>query len=541
MIKMTKNKLFIRSFFLAISILILVGCQKKINKISTSASWNPSIAVPVGEANFLISDLLVNIDSGIIVGPLGGMSIEYEENLDSVLASDFISLEDYTEVFDLTPPGLVSVPVFLNGTTLSNSENVSTSYDAPSGVEINTLNFKSGTLTLNVVSTFQHDATLNVTITDLVDVNSLPITRSLNLLYEGNPSTSQTVSVDLSGYSADFTGGGTLTNSLRASIDATITGTGTPGNPIVGDETINLSLGLSDLEYENLTGYFGQDPLTSSSDSLLLKIFQSTNNQGSLSFSNPSLTFDINNSFGVPININFDNFETIDSITGQSSPLVLSEPSLAINTPLLMGETRNTQLTLNNQNTTNIESILDVNPKYFKYDISAIPNPNGNTGQLNFIESGSKMVVKANLNLPFEGKAYGIKAKDTIDYSLDGTDVSSVESLLFRSNVDNGFPISFSAQAIFTDDNFNPIFTLSDSPISLVGGANVDSEGKVTSSVNNITNVKLSQDQVNLLGNVEHIIIDGVINTTDYQNSTVKFYDSYGISLKLGFILEVKN
>ena len=71
--------------------------------------------------------------------------------------------------------------------------------------------------------------------------------------------------------------------------------------------------------------------------------------------------------------------------------------------------------------------------------------------------------------------------------------------------------------------------------------ANVDSEGKVTSSVNNITNVKLSQDQVNLLGNVEHIIIDGVINTTDYQNSTVKFYDSYGISLKLGFILEVKN
>jgi hypothetical protein len=538
---MTKNKIYFRSFFTAIFLLILVGCQKKINKISTSSSWNPSIAVPIGEANFLISDLLVNIDSGIIVGPLGAMSIEFEENLDSVLATDFISLDDFTEIFDLTPSGLVPAPIFPNGTTLSNSASVSTSYNAPSGVEINTLNFSGGTLDLTVTSTFQHDAELNITISDIFDANSSPIVTTISLVYTGGGTTTQTVSIDLTDYSADFTAGGTLTNSLRATIDVTITGTGTPGNPIVGNEIINLTLGLNNLEYENITGYFGQDPLTSASDSLLLKIFQNINNQGDLTFTNPSLTFDITNSFGVPIDINFGNFESIDSITSQSSSLVLSEPSLSINAPSSFGQSVNTQLTLNNQNTTNIETILGVNPKYFKYDISAIPNPNGNAGQLNFIESTSKMVVKASLDLPFEGKAYGISAKDTLDYSLEDTDVSSIESLMFRFNVDNGFPISFSAQAIFTDENYNPIFSLFDTPTSLANGANIDAEGKVSSSVKNITNVKLMKEQVDLLGNVKHIIIDGVVNTTDYQNSTVKFYDSYGISLKLGFLLEIKN
>ena len=80
-----------------------------------------------------------------------------------------------------------------------------------------------------------------------------------------------------------------------------------------------MSLGLSNLEYENLTGYFGQDPLTSASDSLLLKIFQNANSEGNIMFSNQSLTFDIENSFGVPIDINFGNIESIDSITGEST------------------------------------------------------------------------------------------------------------------------------------------------------------------------------------------------------------------------------
>jgi len=206
-----------------------------------------------------------------------------------------------------------------------------------------------------------------------------------------------------------------------------------------------------------------------------------------------------------------------------------------------MGQIVNTKLTLNNQNTTNIESIIGVNPKYFKYDISAIPNPIGNTGQLNFIQSTSKMVVKANLSLPFEGKAYGISAKDTLDYSLDGSDINSIESLMFRFNVNNGFPISFNAQATFTDENYNPIFTLFDTPTSVVSGANIDGNGKVTSSVSNVTDVVLSKIKLEMLDQVKHIIIDGVVNTTDYQNSSVKFYDSYKISFKLGFLLEVKN
>lgn len=536
---MNRKSLVLLSFSLFTLAVLLIGCKKKISKIANTG-WNPNIAVPIGEATFEMSDLIVNIDSTFEVNSLGEISINYEENLDSVLASDFFTLDDYTENFDLTPPGLVPVPIFPNGEEFTNSTTISTSYSAPAGTEINTLNFNSGNLVLTLTSTFQHDATFSVTLPDLIK-NGSPITRTINLNYLGSPTTTQSISIDLTDVAADFTAGGTLANSIRASIDATITSTGTPGNPIVGNEELHLDLSLNNLEYKNITGYFGQEVLTSATDSLLLKIFQSANNQGSLSFSNPTLTFNIENSFGVPININLGTFYSIDSITGQSHSLVISPSAINVNTPANMGQSASTSIVMNKNNTTNIDKIFNVNPRYLAYNLSATTNPAGNTGNLNFIESTSMMKIRANLHLPFEGSASGISASDTLEYSLDN-DIDLLESVMLRLDVNNGFPVSFNAQITFVDENYNTVFTLFDTPTRVINGALVNNAtGKVTSSVQKVTDVKLSSEKVNLLRQVKHIIVNGIVSTTDPQNTNVKLYDSYNIAIKLGIQVTLKN
>ena len=512
-----------------------ISCKKNLEKISIS-SWNPSVAIPIGEASFAISDLLVNIDSGIIVNDLGEMSVSFEENLDTIFARDFIVLDDYTEVYDITPSGLNTTPSFPIGQTLSSSSSDVTSYAAPSGVIINTLNIETGILELNVSSTFQHDATLTVSVTDLTKNNS-SVVEVINLVYNGTLPLIGSRQVDLTDAIADFTGGGNYTNTLRISIDATITGT---GNPIIGNETVSFSFGLKDLEYKNITGYFGQESLTSATDSLLIKLFQNTESLGDLSFSNPSLKFKIENSFGIPLNLTFGNLKSIDSTSGIETNLVMSNPSIDITYPTSFGQTSSSEIVINKDNTTNMNTLINVKPRYLVYDIDATTNPLGNVGPLNFIESTSKLIVKAELDLPFEGKAFGLELKDTMDYSFDG-EVNQIESVMLRFAIDNGFPIGLTAQLTFVDENFNTVFDLFDSPEAIIQGAPVNTTtGQVLNSISDIVDITISNDKISLLKNVKHIIIRGVVGTTDYETTNVKFYDSYKIGLKLGIQVKIK-
>jgi hypothetical protein len=520
-----------------IATLIFTSCKKNIDKISIS-SWNPNIALPIGEASFAISDLLVNLDSGIVVNDLGEMSISFEENLDTIFAKDFITLDDYTEVYDITPSNLTPTGSFAIGNTLTSSFlNQVTSYTAPNGVILNDLSLESGVLELNLSSTFQHDATLTVKVTDLKKNNS-SVVEVINLSYNGNLPLEGTRQVDLTNAIADFTAGGNYTNALRLDIDATITGT---GNPIVGNETVSFSFALKNLEYKKITGFFGQESLTSATDTLLIKLFQNAESLGDLSFSNPSLKFKIENSFGIPINLNFDNLKSIDSTSGQSTNMIMNNSSIDISSPSSEGQTSLTEILINRTNTTNMGTLINVKPRYLVYDINAMTNPLGNVGPLNFIESTSKLIVSAELDLPFEGKAFGLQLKDTMDYSFDG-EIEQVESVMLRFAIDNGFPIGLTAQLTFVDENYNPIFTLFENPKSVIKGAPVNnSTGKVLNSISDIVDVTLSNDKIKLLKNVHYIIVNGEVGTTDYENNTnVKFYDSYKIGLKLGIQVKIK-
>lgn len=522
------------SIFCIVSVVLLSSCNKPdLNKLS-GIQWDPNLAAPIGYADFDMNDLFSSIDSSVVTNSLGEMFLIYEEHLDTISAQSVVQLDDYSEVFDMIPPGFAvattgSFSGVINNSTTSNSD-----YTTTNGVELHALNFESGSMELELSTTIQHDVTLVITILDM-ELNSTVIQRTLNVAYTGSvPQVTSTI-VDLTDVAADFTAGGTAVNRLRISVDATITGT---GQPIAGDETLDLTMNLTDMEFKNITGYFGQEVLTSVSDSILMKIFNTTS-AGNLTFTNPKLTFTIDNSFGIPININFSDFVSVNTLTGQSTTISGFSPVLSVNTPTSFGQSVSTSKEFNTSNTTNLPSIIDAVPKYLQYSISATSNPAGNVLPLNFIESTSKMIVRAELELPLEGYASGIAASDTLAFSYDGN-VDNVESVMFRLYAKNGFPVSFNGQAIFTDENYVPLFNLFSSPQEIVSAAAVDNAGVVSNSSSKTTDVTIDKSKVQLLGNVKHIILSGLAGTTQPGGTVVKFYDSYRIAIKLGMQVQMK-
>jgi hypothetical protein len=164
--------------------------------------------------------------------------------------------------------------------------------------------------------------------------------------------------------------------------------------------------------------------------------------------------------------------------------------------------------------------------------VNATTNPAGPA--LNFIEKSSKLVVKAELELPLEGNAYDFSLRDTLPFKFN-TDVNIIESILFRINSTNGFPINFETNLILLDSNDVVLFDLYNTNHEVLAAAPVDGSGRVTSRANKITDINLSKSQIALLKNATKIIITGTAATTQPATTTnVKIFDDYKLSLKLG-------
>ena len=216
-----------------------------------------------------------------------------------------------------------------------------------------------------------------------------------------------------------------------------------------------------------------------------------------------------------------------------------------MNIPANMGDPAvSTSFELSNATTNNtMTNLVDAAPKYLKYDISATSNPNGNPGplNLNFIESTSKMIVKTDIELPFEGYASGMEVKDTLKFDQISNSPDQIESVLFRLKVDNGFPLTFNGQAEFVDINYNHLFNLFDSPTDIISAAPVNSTTHIVNgTTTKSTDVIISASKIALLDKVRFIILKGEAETTKPLNTVVKLLDGYKIGLKLSVQVQLK-
>lgn len=519
------------------SILLFSSCKKvELDKIAAGA-WNPNFAVPIAHANFSAADILAYTDSTdlVVIDPnTGAIALVYKTDIYSFEESEVLDLQDINESINLGFSNLnvPTVPAF-NGSVTSNN-NLNLTFVA-GGAELHQIDFKAGTISINLSANIAHNVSCVITFPGLL-LNGNPISKTVALNYSGSVPHSGSATFDLSDVLGDLTLGSAPFNEINASIETTITGT---GQPISGNENIAIDFEISNLDIHNAVGYLGQIDLGIPGDSVLLKIFQNSSS-GYFEIVNPKINFYAENSFGFPIRLNFNDLKTVDIENGTEYPLTGFPSVFDITSPATMGQSSISMLELNTSNTANLSSIISSVPKYFVYSGNVISNPNGNTPPLNFITDQSKLNIRTEVEMPLEGFAYGFEVKDTLDFEFK-EDLSQLESVMFRLNIDNGFPVELKTQVVFMDENYTPLFTAFNTPESVILSASVDNTGKVNQRAKKITDISLNSSEIANMANVKYILINAVSQTFNGPSGqVVKLYDHYTLDFKLGIQVQGK-
>ncbi|HET6245753.1 MAG: hypothetical protein H0V01_05030 [Bacteroidetes bacterium] len=525
------------------SIVLLQGCIKdKLSLDNLKDEWNPTFAIPLVNASLGVYEILANTDSSdiVVIDPVTGfIALVYSGEVVSFDARDIVGLQDQIGQDDIT----LSPSEFSTLTTtgsVSKTQNSTHVYLPTSVIQIDSLRLKSGTIQLNVNNSLNHSGTLKIRIPGMVKngisfEQTIPISSSL-------PNNLQTI--NLQGYSVKMASG--------------------PGNyneiPIEYILDLNYSIGQSGngnisverrfigWEFDRIFGYFGQQIVSSAQDSIQLKIFNNSTD-GYFELTNPSIKFNIINSFGFPIDLNINVLKSKNIETGVETNIALNNfPNpFAINYPSVsqIGGSASTPKKLDKSNS-NLATLVTPTPKFFIFGITGQSNPNGLPAQneRNFMTDESKFVIETEIELPLEGFAFGFSVIDTLDFSFS-ENKEEIESLLIRINVDNGFPVDLRMQLVLLDQNYKPLDSLLNPLENLVLSGVVGPAGKVTQSSQKITDVSYDQSKVYNLLNAKYIIVRGTSNSfgasaSNASNTISKIYDDYKINVRVGLKASVR-
>lgn len=535
-----------KSFFpktTIVTALLIIGissCKKFEDLKIAKTAWNPNLAVPIGSAEFGVYDILASQDSNdlIIIDPVSGeIALSYSSEIASFDAASIIDLPDFSQSYSLNL-GEMGVPVSLSYNGNSNHfKNEILPLEMPNGEEISTILFDSGILNIHLETELKHNLSVTVTFLDFI-VNSAPVTENILMTYSGSVPQSADMQVDLDEVLGDFTNNGTSANETRIQIQISVMGT---GEEITGTESFSVELSSFNLDFHHITGYIGQQTVVQQADSVLLRIFQNSV-EGTFELTNPRIIFTIDNSFGVPIDLDLSQLKTINVSSGVETNLQDYPTTIEVAAPAVMGETATTTFELNNSNTSNLSSVISPTPKYFYYEVNGVSNPDGQTATENFIQKTSVCTIKTEVDMPLEGYAYGFNITDTVDFTeFDNQNADLIEYVMLRLIVDNGFPVLLGTQITAIDANGNHLFSLFDQPENIVEPAPVDATGRVTQTERKISDIILDAEQIALLDQVEQLIIYAEASTTNAdQGEVVKFYDDYKISVKLALQVQAQ-
>ncbi|MCB0803680.1 MAG: hypothetical protein KDB74_11315 [Flavobacteriales bacterium] len=526
------KKTFKKWTFLIASISILVACTDdyfEFDKIKTS-EWSPEFALPLVKSSLTLENILSNKDSSGIISTNADnvLEIVYEGNVISGIGSELAPLPDFTEVTTINaipgPPPGVSVTIPYKDTTVINVQN---------GVEVDSILYKSGKLAFNFNSTVRHPVEVTISFPSFKDENKNVLSQTLSIPpYDGNSPSVRASIVELKDYTGDFTLNGTSFNKLPYELSVKVTGIAGPPPGSLGN--IQLTTNMRDVEYKRFNGYVGQDPMQLKEDTILIGLFKNFKN-GTFYLSNPTLDIKVSNSYGMPLNLNFN---YLNALMPESTPSVKAI-NLGANNPVSLlyptstgTETTNIRL---DKNTSNIPEIIKLLVKKIAYDADAFPNPTGRTVR-NYFTDTSSIGLDVKLTLPLEGYASGFIMQDTIEFEFDVAE--NLKEALLKTRIKNGFPTQGELQLIFTDNKYvglDSAFSLGQEVI--IPPAPVDANGDAVGISEKNTDAVLTSEKLKKIKDTKFLIIKAEVETTNGSGAipdTVRFRPSYKLDVEVG-------
>jgi len=537
-----KTALFHREYFkkyisittvsiLFFTVFIMQSCIKdrlKFDKIA-GGKWSPEFAAPLAYGNLTMADFVNGSKKTWQEDPNGFLSVIYSKDEVTSIGDEVISIPDQnndTTINIIIPPGLA----------VGDSSAINLSYHADfsgnSNEYIDSILLKSGTLEFTISTDLNHDSYIEISIPKLTK-GGVAFHKKLNFNYTGNSTTTKTISINLKDYYLVLSSGSAgQPNFIQQDIKISATKLNNPNN---SPYFYKVKQKLTGLSYYLVMGYFHQHTIDVDKSEVIIDLFDDQM-AGALFAEDPSLTITLKNSYGLPADITFS--ELYAERDGQTMNFTSSLlPTLAVGYPNFseIGEVDTTRFVFTSSNS-NIKDIIQMNPHKFIFKGSVQTNPQG-TPIDNFTLDSSHISVDLRIELPLYGKAINFILRDTSN--LDGgggeTDTHGVEKVTLRLKTKNSFPTDVTMQIYMTDSLFNVIDSVFDAGGKILDAAPVSGppDYRVTSSVENLTYITLTPEQLDNYKKARKLLIETHSSTTNSGSNVVKIYSDNGVYFEI--------
>ncbi len=522
------------NLYILLAVTLLLGsCLRNKDKYKlsdiNSTTWEPTIAIPLMNSDLTVYNVLQKIDDNNVV------VIDSSSRFIALVYEGEAVFSDLDSFVVLPSPSINELAVPL--ASINPAVTVNSTLDftpGPTTVEMYKLLLASGTLDVNIDNGGFNDS-LTVTL-DIPNLKSGGV--SFTQVFGVSAGQSRNFQPALNGYEFDFTTSGAGFNS----IDYSITYDTPLNNGVTGTADVDIS--FTNLALERLTAYFGQETITLGDQEIELDIFNGTEGEGVFKLDSPLVKLDFENSIGIPVDVDLSSMRTTNTELGTVFPFTFTPASLSTlrinssnnpNDPVAL-----TSVLYDRSEVAEFENIVNGNKKVFNYTPSIAINADGK--DTNFLNRDSQLRIKAEVELPMQGYAHGFVISDTVPFAgLDLDQGTEVTNVLFRTGVDNGFPVDIKFQLYFLDSLNNTLDSLfNDFDDRFMESGVVDADGKVTNSTLKIKEIEYDRQRALALQNATQILMKASAESFEGQDErVVKLFDYYVINVRLSMKLDL--
>jgi hypothetical protein len=529
----TKFLLFL--LFPGIILLYLTGCKKDFDfdRIKP-VTWKPDFAVPLVTDEITFESALRETGSvnNFIIDDAGDISILYyfHDNAFRISPNDLLKLPpvQFTDVhvFSLAENQILKS----QDLSLPPVNHTLDPAQALPGVRIDKLLVREGNLTINTDNTFTNEGYLIIRFLNGTK-NGIPFSYTTRPLSAGH----STEIIDLADVYFDLT---SSQNKVIIQVEGLLKQSDRPAE---GD-MIQSSIALNVLKIGKFEGYLAQLTFTPAPASVGMSVFNNAFTQGDVYFVDPVASITLFNSIGVPARITILQLRATNSVTGLSREItnalganaVFSIPPPSYNATVPVSKT----MDYTNANTGNSMDVLfNIKPDEVHYQIRTELNPVSNN--FNFFTDTSSLYANLMVRLPLYGHVDHLIVQDTFAFSLNREE--DIESVNFRTNIVNGFPLTARMQLYFTDRDYHVMDSLTSGNYIAIKEAPVNPVTHLPEPGRfgvKDTSFYFDRQRVERLTGAEHVFVRAVLNSFDEGKSNVKIKASQ--TLKVNFAAEIK-
>ena len=388
------------------------------------------------------------------------------------------------------------------------------------GVQLNEVGIKSGTVTVNVLSTLPNGKMIyNI---PSLKKNGVSFSSGDIIIPQATGTELTTFEFNFEGYKLDLTGeenrdGGDTINTIYTESYTFIDYTGTL-------ETINATDSFYsyiefDLTPEYATGFLGTDTISFGPEIIESDIFNFIQS-GSIDFEQADMSINIKNFIGADMGL---------QITNLSSTNENTEVNASIDNNFIYEINRASQNIDNQINSTltqiNFEGdkLLEIFPNKFITSATFYLNPYGQNIIEDFLYPEFTLDANINIEVPLRVNANNLTLVDTSEIEINEISNYDIQKVFF--NIENGFPLDIKLKILLLDENDIIIDTL-------VQDVNIDAAQVDINNIvvnNQITTVEVDYQDFT---NVKKAILISSLNTIP-NNEYVSLYSNYEIDIAI--------